>query len=427
MKHFRLLGLFVPALIIPYAVGCDSSPANVGGGGSGGGTHTSSGSTSSSSSGSPSTSSGTSASSGGASSSGATTSRSSSSTSSGSSSGATSSSTSGSSSGSAALPALHVTGAQILDANNQVVVLRGISLIDIGQLYHSANDSISGVTDRIDQVLTTLGMKAKVIRLPVYPRTCTNPGYPTYSPLPYPVGAAPPATSTVTQVAISASDYISKILKPTVDYLASKGVYAIIDYHQIDNAVGARSTEAVEFWTTVAPVFANYTNVLYEPFNEPIDTTTAAATFAQTAQQWVTTIRTGAPNNVIIVGNQTWCQKPNDLIASNGVTGSNLVYTAHIYPGNWPGKTNAFPTQVSTAIAKAPIFITEWGYQTTGTGNLSAQDSWGTDLQTTLNGDGASWTAWVADASWGPPMFSKTTSSGLTSFGSLVKTWLNSY
>jgi len=52
----------------------------------------------------------------------------------------------------------------------------------------------------------------------------------------------------------------------------SKNLYVIIDYHQIDNATtGTSAADATTFWTDIAPQFANYANVIYEPFNEPID------------------------------------------------------------------------------------------------------------------------------------------------------------
>ena len=62
-------------------------------------------------------------------------------------------------------------------------------------------------------------------------------------------------------------------------------MYAIIDYHQIDNTVtGTSAADATTFWTDVAPQFASYTNVLYEPFNEPIDTSAPWATFKPIAR-----------------------------------------------------------------------------------------------------------------------------------------------
>jgi len=47
-------------------------------------------------------------------------------------------------------------------------------------------------------------------------------------------------------------------------------------------------------------------------------------------------------------------------------------------------------------------------------------------LQSTADGDGASWTAWVTDNGWTPSIFADANLSKLTSFGTQVKTWLDS-
>ena len=92
------------------------------------------------------------------------------------------------------------------------------------------------------------------------------------------------------------------------------------------------------------------------------------------------------------------------------------MFTAHIYASNW---NSTFQTEVATAAAKVPVFVTEWGY------NPTDSTSFGPGLQTTLDGDGASWTAWVTDNSWAPPMFTDTSITTLTTFGTQVKSWLS--
>jgi hypothetical protein len=242
---------------------------------------------------------------------------------------------------------------------------------------------------------------------------------------------------------LSAADYIAQVLKPAVDYATSKNLYAIVDYHQIDNVTsGTSSADAVTFWTTVAPVFASYPNVVYEAFNEPIDTksnagiTTAGAwtpAFVTAAQSWITAIRGGAPDNVIIVGSPSWSQYPDGAMAA-ALTGGNLAFTAHTYPNNFPGPSNAFQNRVVKAAMSVPVAITEWGYEigATSTRNTLAtpDDTWAQNLQALAESGGESWTAWVADPSWGPPMFTRTAGasfnsfSGLNDFGTFVQSWL---
>ena len=321
------------------------------------------------------------------------------------------------------LPALHVEGNLLKDPNGKTIILRGVSLIDIGQLYYNAKQSSSGITTRIDKILAA-GLEPHVIRLPVYPRTVTNGNSPAYSQAPYPLGPNAPAGRT--QLTLTSDQYVTDILKPAVDYATQQGMYAIIDYHQIDNTDDTTRTSAADattFWTTIAPLFKNNPNVLYEPFNEPIDSTTPWATFKSRAQGWVTTIRdSGATDNIIIVPSMSYCQKPGDAAASP-LDGTNLMYTAHIYPGNW---LTAFKNQVSSAVALVPVFITEWGYDLNSTQNPTGTTvtTWGTDFRTLVDGYGASWTAWVTDNSWTPKIFSDAALTQLTDFGTLTSAWL---
>jgi hypothetical protein len=314
------------------------------------------------------------------------------------------------------LPWLTVSGNKLQNPSGKTIVLRGSSLIDIGSLYWYGGQSATGITARLDKVAAA-GVQGHVVRLPVYPKVDYNTGgTATCSPCPYPVGTGPTASCTPT-TPLSASAYVANVLKPAVDYATSKNLYAIIDFHQIDNATtGSSAADARTFWTDVAPTFSSYSNVLFELFNEPIDSAVPWSTLKPVVQTLVDTVRASAPNNIIIVPSNSWDQHAGDA-ASNPPTGTNFVYTAHIYPSNWAA---AFQNQVATATTKAPVFISEWGY------GPSDPASFGTSLQTTVNGDGASWTAWVTDNAWTPSIFSDTSLTTLTSFGTLVKNWLAS-
>jgi hypothetical protein len=313
------------------------------------------------------------------------------------------------------LPRLHVNGNKLQDPSGKTIILRGSSLIDIGSLYAYFGKNTAAITSRIDKIAAA-GVQGHVVRMPVYPKITYNGRVPTCSPTPYPVGTGRTASCTPT-TPLAATDYYTLVLKPAVDYATSRNLYVVIDFHQIDNATtGTSAADATTFWTDIAPKFKDYTNVFYEPFNEPIDNTKAWSALKPVVQGWVTTIRNLAPNNIIIVPSNSWDQKPGDA-ASDPPAGGNLMYTAHIYPSNWSA---GFQNQVTTAASKAPVFITEWGYSTTDANYAT----WGTNLETFVNSNGASWTAWVTDNAWSPSMFSDTGITQLTHFGSLVKSWL---
>lgn len=316
------------------------------------------------------------------------------------------------------LPPLHVDGNAIKDPSGKTIVLRGFDLPDLGTLYANAGQNTSGITARIDTALAA-GLVGRVVRLAVYPRTTFNGSFPFYSPVPYPVGQTAPSGM---HAELSEDDYVTKLLMPAVEYARQKGMYAIIDYHQIDDATGQSGDDAVTFWQSIAPRFASDDHVIFEPFNEPIDTTVAWSTFKPTVQRFIDTIRAAAPDNLIVVPSTSWDQHPGDA-ASSPPSGSNLVYAAHVYPGNW---ASGFQQQVATAVALVPVFFTEWGYVLNGSDkNLGTSDTnWGPDFQTLVDANGASWSAWVADGSWTPNLFTNQMLSSLSPFGTFTASWL---
>jgi hypothetical protein len=321
------------------------------------------------------------------------------------------------------LPPLKVNGTKLQDPSGKTIVLRGSSLMDIGALYVAGGNNVKGISDRMDK-LAAAGVQGHVVRFPVYPKIDYNAGTPYCSELPYPVGTGP-TTSCTAKSPMTAADYFSKVLKPAVDYATSKNLYVIIDHHQIDDIIkGTSAADATTFWTDIAPKFADYNNVLYEPFNEPIDSAATWGRLKSTVQGWIDTIRKSAPNNIIIVPSNSYCQRPGDA-ASDPPTdpSNNLMYTAHVYPGNW---NSAFKQQVEKAVAKAPVFFTEWGYMLNSSDSIlgTSSTTWGTEFQAVVDGNGGSWTAWITDNGWTPNMFSDAAITKLTDFGTLAKTWL---
>jgi hypothetical protein len=304
--------------------------------------------------------------------------------------------------GGGTLPWLHVEGNKIKDPHGNIVVLRGISLIDIGLLY-SARPGEGGVAGAIDRNTGT-GWYTRVVRLPVYPPYVPDGGgYSSPNPFPF-----TPAGNDA---------YYNNILKPAVDYATSKGLYVIIDYHQIANSTGTEDQHCRDFWTYMAPKFANQSNVIYETFGEPIDFTgdpTASwSALKPRAQAWVDIIRAAAPNNLIFVGNPKYDQYPG-AAALNPLTGTNLVYTAHPYDFNW---SSTFQSQITTAMARVPVVFSEWGIRASST-------AFGTTMRNLAEPNNISWIAWCNDWAWGPPMYTDNTYSTLNAYGAFVKQWL---
>ncbi|HEY8926852.1 MAG TPA: cellulase family glycosylhydrolase, partial [Polyangia bacterium] len=217
------------------------------------------------------------------------------------------------------------------------------------------------------------------------------------------------------------TDYYETLLRPTVDYLKQKGLYAIIDWHYIADTTAHQSTTSA-FWTEMAPKFANDSNVLFELYNEPINGGNWQ-TVKPDMQVWHDIVRQGAPRNLILVGSGNWDQ----LVAaatSDPIQGHDLVFVAHMYPEHW--KQVSLRQQIATAAKRFPIAITEWGFDSSsGTLNGSIDD-YGTSFREFVRELNISWTAWCASTSWRPTMFNRdfTLRTGDRAMGGFVKDWL---
>ena len=217
---------------------------------------------------------------------------------------------------------------------------------------------------------------------------------------------------------------INSLLKPAVDYATKKGLYVIVDLHYVDNPYNNAQT-VNSFWTTVAPMFKDYSNVIYEPFNES-NVQDSWATYKPTMQAWVNLIRGYAPKNLIFAGSPSWDQTMG-AAATNPLTGGNIVYVVHMYYHHWTTSWNK--SQVEACAKVNPVVMTEWGYSNDSGETETDPDisvTYGKPMLQWLEALGGSWTAWCASNSWLPKMFtdSWTLRVGPRDEGGFVKDWL---
>jgi endoglucanase len=292
---------------------------------------------------------------------------------------------------------LHTDGRFIKDSTGKTVILRGVAVADLKEVdTMRAPMKLATLLDLVGDA--SQGWYARVVRLTVYP-----PDY-----LPDPDG------------------YFTNYLKPAVDHATARGLYAIVDWHEIGDAAPA-DQETRQFWAKAAPAFASYPNVLYEVFNESEDLNdTSWATWKANAQPWVDQIRGDAPDNIILIGAPFWTQDIDGAV-SEPFVGSNLAYVGHIYPGISPsvwGPGGAF-TQVA---AVRPMMITEWGYRDGGTDPTNGTEaSFGDALKAWIEAQRVGWTAWCADTIWDSTMFNAADWSlrvGPGEMGGFTKDWL---
>ncbi len=303
------------------------------------------------------------------------------------------------------LPWLHTDGNLLKDEANNTVVLRGVALVDLGsteQYEGGLTEMVDRLTDKSDTQGGVTGWYPRVLRLAVYPYDSD-----VQSPIAYQNGS---------------TDYYDNLLRPIVDYCKEKGVYAIIDWHYIDDTSLHRETTAA-FWRDMAPRFANDSHVIFELYNEPINDA-EWSNLRGDMQEFYDIARAGAPNNLILIGTPNWCQNVGDA-TEDPLDAENVAYVAHMYPMHWGYQ--GLRDQLSSAAARFPVFVTEWGFEEDRDPVVDGTvTSYGTPFRAFVDELGVSWTAWAASGSWFPAIFNAdlSLSSGESRMGVLLKTWL---
>jgi hypothetical protein len=299
-------------------------------------------------------------------------------------------------------PRLHVEGNVLENPAGEHTIVRGVSLIDMATQRQSRPGGVTAALDR----LTAAGWATAIVRFPVY----TDP-------------AASITPFSLTDRA-ARETYMARILRPAVDYATGKGLYVIIDFHQISNVTPQKDRDATAFWQYMAGQFAGYPNVIYELFNEPVDNVGACVQgttdscwppFKQKANGWISVVRQQAPDTLLLVGGPSWSQVIGPA-ADDPVADPNVAYVGHIYPQHLPG--GAVAAQIVRCAAAHPVILTEWGYASTD------DPAYVDVMRSLLDANGLSWTAWVADYDWKPPMYTAGTGA-LNAFGMTVQDWLS--
>ena len=141
------------------------------------------------------------------------------------------------------------------------------------------------------------------------------------------------------------------------DAAIEQGMYFIVDWHS--HRAEEHPVEAEAFFRRVARRYGSTPNLIYEIYNEPLDTTDWSSVIKPYSERVIRAIREIDPDNLIVVGTQTWSQDV-DKAADDPIEGfDNLAYALHFYAGTHKQELR---DKADYAMAKGlPIMVTEWG------------------------------------------------------------------
>ena len=235
----------------------------------------------------------------------------------------------------------------------------------------------------------------------------------------------------ILRVPLLPTNYPSQMarVKTVMDACIANGIYCMPNWHVV--GANANATNASAFYVELANAYGNTPNIIYEPWNEPTTTWPTIKTYHEAV---IAAVRPIDPDNIFMLGNPQWDQRPDQACASPITDTTNLVYVFHFYANTH--KLAGFQPNIDKCLnAGFAVFASEYGGVSSngnGTFNVTETNNWWAYLDKNLIGstnwavetNGETSSVFVKTASaTGPWPDSDITNSGTNVFPYIAKTY----
>ncbi len=155
-----------------------------------------------------------------------------------------------------------------------------------------------------------------------------------------------------------------------IDAAIANGLYVIVDWH--DHHAEDHLEESVAFFGELAEKYADYPNIIYEIYNEPLNVSWKNV-LKPYHEAVIDEIRKYDADNIIVCGTPNWSQDVDDVIFEK-IDDPNVMYTLHYYAATH--KQELRDKALVALNNNIPVFVTEYGIsEASGDGSLNETEA----------------------------------------------------
>lgn len=159
--------------------------------------------------------------------------------------------------------------------------------------------------------------------------------------------------------------YFTDLVHSYIEEATRRGVYVLIDWHQLDPGdPNAHTSQAKTFFTEIAQRHKDKTNLIYDIANEPNNVSwSRVKTYAE---EMIPVIRAIDSDSLVVAGTHGWSTfghsdgEDPSVVLDNRVDATNFMYSFHFYANDHRDGHLAALDRVSSQV---PVFVTEFGTQ----------------------------------------------------------------